>query len=134
MIRSDHGLSLMSVIWRMDNPRCLLGLIRMRFLTFLFAFVLWTWSFSSHAWWNEDWTSRKKITLAGPTGELADAPVLIRLHTGNFDFFSANDNGGDVRLLAGDDKTELKFHFEKGDVVNELALLWVKGAQALPSD
>lgn len=122
----------MPVIWRMDNPRCLLGLIRMRFLTFLFAFVLWTWSFSSHAWWNEDWTSRKKITLSGPTGDLADTPVLIRLHTGNFDFFSANDNGGDLRLLAGDDKTELKFHFEKWDVVNELALLWVKVPKLSP--
>ena len=98
----------------------------MRFLPFLLAFVLSTWSFSSYAWWNEDWTSRKKITLTGPSGEVADVPVLIRLHTGNFDFFSVNDNGGDVRLVAGDDKTELKFHFEKWDVANELALIWVK--------
>ncbi|ODT79188.1 MAG: transporter [Nitrosomonadales bacterium SCN 54-20] len=98
----------------------------MRFLPFLLTFVLSTWSFSSYAWWNEDWTSRKKITLTGPSGEVADVPVLIRLHTGNFDFFSANDNGGDIRLIAGDDKTELKFHFEKWDVANELALIWVK--------
>ena len=99
----------------------------MRFLSFLLAFVLSTWSFSSYAWWNEDWTNRKKITLTRPSGEeVADVPVLIRLHTGNFDFFSASDNGGDVRLVAGDDKTELKFHFEKWDVANELALIWVK--------
>ncbi|MCC2681733.1 MAG: outer rane transport energization protein ExbB [Nitrosospira multiformis] len=98
----------------------------MRFLPFLLAFVLSTWSFSSYAWWNEDWTSRKKITLTGPSSEVTDVPVLIRLHTGNFDFFSASDNGGDVRLVAGGDKTELKFHFEKWDVANELALIWVK--------
>ncbi|WP_235001273.1 DUF2341 domain-containing protein [Nitrosovibrio sp. Nv4] len=91
-----------------------------------------TFSLSSHAWWNEEWTARKKITLAGPASQVADAPVLIRLHTGNFDFFSANDNGSDLRLVAADDKTELKFHFEKWDVVNELALIWVKVPSLLP--
>jgi biopolymer transport protein ExbB len=70
----------------------------MRFLPFLLAFMLLTCSFSSYVWWNEDWTSRKKITLTGPSSEVTDVPVLIRLHTGNFDFFSASDNGGDVRL------------------------------------
>lgn len=98
----------------------------MRFPTLLLAFVLCTWSLSSHAWWNDEWTGRKKITLSGPPGELVDVPVLVRLHTGNFDFFSAHENGSDVRLLAGDDRTELKFHFEKWDSVNELALIWVK--------
>lgn len=98
----------------------------MRLLTFLLAFTLCTWSLASHAWWNEDWTGRKKVTLSGPPGELADVPVLIRLHTGNFDFFSVNENGSDVRLIGDDDKTELKFHFEKWDGVNELALIWVK--------
>ncbi|PTR07447.1 outer membrane transport energization protein ExbB [Nitrosospira sp. Nsp5] len=97
----------------------------MRVVTFLLAFALCTVSLSSHAWWNDEWTGRKKITLTNPAGEVADAPVLIRLHTGNFDFFSANDNGSDLRLIAGDDKTELKFHFEKWDVGNELALVWV---------
>jgi biopolymer transport protein ExbB len=63
----------------------------MRFLPFLFAFVLSIRSFSSYAWWNEDWASCKKITLTGPSSEIADVPVLIRLHTGNFDFFSASD-------------------------------------------
>lgn len=98
----------------------------MRLLTFLLAFTLCTWSLAGHAWWNEEWTGRKKITLSGPPGELVDVPVLIRLHTGNFDFFSVSENGSDVRLIAGDDKTELKFHFEKWDGINELALIWVK--------
>ncbi|MEO7559706.1 MAG: DUF2341 domain-containing protein [Nitrosospira sp.] len=104
----------------------------MRILASLLAFVLCTLSLSSHAWWNEEWTGRKKITLTNPAGEVADAPILIRLHTGNFDFFSANDNGSDLRLIAGDDKTELKFHFEKWDVGNELALIWVNVPKLLP--
>ncbi|MBA4143111.1 MAG: DUF2341 domain-containing protein [Nitrosospira sp.] len=104
----------------------------MRVLTPLLAFALCAVSLSSHAWWNEEWTGRKKITLTSPAEEVADVPVLIRLHTGNFDFFSANDNGSDLRLVAGDDKTELKFHFEKWDVLNELALIWVSVPQLLP--
>ncbi len=98
----------------------------MRALKLLLAVALCTFSLSSHAWWNEDWTGRKKITLTNPAGEVIDAPVLIRLHTGNFDFLSANDNGSDLRLVAGDDKTELKFHVEKWDGMNQLALVWVK--------
>jgi biopolymer transport protein ExbB len=98
----------------------------MRVLAFAVALVLSLFSVSSHAWWNEDWTARKKITLTNTAGEVSDAPVLIRLHTGNFDFLSANENGNDLRVVAGDDTTELKFHIEKWDGINQLALVWVK--------
>src|SRR5690349_20912327 len=92
----------------------------------LLASVLCTFSLSSHAWWKDEWTTRKKITLISPSGEVTDAPVLIRLHSGNLDFLSANDDGSDLRLVAADDKTELKFHVEKWDGANQLALVWVK--------
>jgi biopolymer transport protein ExbB len=42
----------------------------------------------AQAWWNNDWPSRKQITVdAGATGAdiqetLTDVPVLVRLHTG----------------------------------------------------
>jgi len=98
----------------------------MRVLAFTIALLLSLFSVTSHAWWNEDWSARKKITLTNPAGEVVDAPVLIRLHTGNFDFLSANGNGSDLRVLASDDTTELKFHIEKWDDINQLALVWVK--------
>ncbi|ODU50841.1 MAG: transporter [Thiobacillus sp. SCN 63-374] len=98
----------------------------MRILAFALALLLSLFSVTSHAWWNEDWTARKQITLSNPAGEVADAPVLIRLHTGNFDFLAANENGSDLRVVAGDDKTELKFYIEKWDSINQLALVWVK--------
>ena len=98
----------------------------MRVLVSLLAVLLCTFSLSSHAWWNNEWTGRKKVTLKNPVGEVADAPVLIRLHTGNFDFFSTNDDGGDLRVIAADDATELKFNVEKWDSANQLALVWVK--------
>ena len=98
----------------------------MRVFVSLLAVLLCTFSLSSHAWWNNEWTGRKKVTLKNPVAEVADAPVLIRLHTGNFDFFSTSDDGGDLRVIAADDATELKFNVEKWDSANQLALVWVK--------
>jgi biopolymer transport protein ExbB len=102
-----------------------------RLLPFIAALLLFapTWS---HAWWNADWTGRKKITLdtsaqgAAVQAGVASLPVLVRLHTGNFPFAEAHMDGNDLRFVAEDDKTPLKFHVEKFDGVNELALVWVQ--------
>lgn len=68
---------------------------------------------SAQAWWNTDWTVRKKITLdtqaAGITAEAASVPLLVRLSSGNFDFLSARQDGSDIRFVAQDDATPLKF-------------------------
>lgn len=84
----------------------------------------------SHAWWNQDWTARKKVTLdtaaAGLSGSAANVPVLVRLHTGNFPFAEAQLDGNDLRFVGPDDTTPLKFHVELFDGINELALVWVQ--------
>ncbi|WP_237759532.1 DUF2341 domain-containing protein [Sulfuricella sp. T08] len=86
----------------------------------------------AHAWWNGDWTARRKITLdTTSTGlplkqELALPVVLVRLHTGNFAFDEANLDGSDLRFLAEDDKTPLKFHIEKFDSTAQIAMVWVQ--------
>jgi biopolymer transport protein ExbB len=84
----------------------------------------------SFAWWNADWTNRTKVTInggaAGIAGAVAQAPVLVRLHTGNFSFLDAKQDGSDLRFVAGDDKTPLKYHIEKWDALNELGLVWVQ--------
>jgi biopolymer transport protein ExbB len=78
--------------------------------------------------WNGDWENQKKISInaAGVTPSQAQFPVVVRLHSGNFDFSTANADGSDLRFVAADDKTELKFHIEKYDSVNELAVIWVQ--------
>ena len=75
---------------------------------------------TSFAWWNPDWTSRKTIALdttvtgMNITTPVTDMPVLLRLHSGNFpQFLNIQDGGADFRLIAGDDKTPLKYHVEK---------------------
>ncbi|NWG87719.1 MAG: DUF2341 domain-containing protein [Hydrogenophilaceae bacterium] len=86
----------------------------------------------AHAWWDDAWTARKQITLdttgsgAATKEGLDNVPVLVRLHTGNFDFLSTRGDGADLRFVAEDDKSPLKFHIEKFDAVNELALIWVQ--------
>ena len=86
----------------------------------------------SHAAWNADWKQRVKIglnTAAGglPIATAVDSPaVLIRLHTGNFPFVDAKPDGTDLRFIASDDKTPLKYHIEKFDGLNELAFIWVQ--------
>jgi biopolymer transport protein ExbB len=99
---------------------------------FLGCLVMLTFSNPAQAWWNGDWTLRKKITvdtsaagvaIADPIGTTA---VLIRLHDGNFQFGNANENGDDLRFVAADDKTLLPYHIEKFDSVLNEAFVWVK--------
>src|SRR6202000_284390 len=95
-------------------------------------------SSSSQAAWSADWTKRVKIGLnTGADGLPLQAgadsvPVLIRLHTGNFSFVDAKPDGSDLRFIAADDKTPLKFHIEKFDGLNELALIWVQVPKLSP--
>jgi len=87
---------------------------------------------TAHAWWNDDWSSRKKIVLdTGATGvaisdQPGSVPVLLRLVGGNFNFAGAKEDGADLRFVAEDDKTLLPFHIEKFDSLMNEAMVWVK--------
>ena len=77
--------------------------------------------------WNKEWTGHKKISIntQSVTEAASQVPVVVRLHSGNFDFTKVNVDGSDLRFVASDDKTELKYFIEKFDAVNELAIVWV---------
>jgi biopolymer transport protein ExbB len=88
---------------------------------------------SAGSWWNNEWKYRKEIGFdLTPTGAdisstPQDVPVLVRLSLANFSYFNdTKADGSDFRLIAGDDKTPLKFHFEKYDPQSQIALLWVR--------
>ena len=108
----------------------------MRVKSLIFPLVLlmnFIFSAAANAWWNEDWPNRVKININAQNitqlGEQAvlDAPVLVRLHTGNFtDFFYFNQNVSDLRFIDADDTTPLKFHIEKFDLINQMMFVWVK--------
>ncbi len=84
------------------------------------------------SWWNNDFAYRVKIDAdAGPKGANVGEPigrtqVLLRLHSGNFKFDSAKEDGSDIRFVGADDKTPLHYHIEKWDgLVDQVALIWV---------
>lgn len=87
---------------------------------------------TSLAWWNAEWTQRKKITFdTSETGidlkeDVSDLVIPVRLHTGNFSFADAKENGADLRFVSADDKMPLKHHVEYIDGLNELAIIWVR--------
>jgi biopolymer transport protein ExbB len=88
-----------------------------------------TLSGTAHAWWNDKWTVRKKITIdTTPTGgaisdPIGTTPVLIRLS--DFNFGAAKDDGSDIRIIADDDKTSLPYHIEQYDSLLGEAFVWV---------
>jgi len=89
-------------------------------------------SFAAGSWWNGDWKYRKEIdfdlsaTGADVAGSAQNVPVLVRLSLGNFNFFNdVNSDGSDLRVMASDDKTPLKFHVERFDAQNQLAFIWI---------
>jgi biopolymer transport protein ExbB len=88
------------------------------------------------SWWNNDWKFRKEIgfDLSATGADIAaspqDVPVLVRLSLANFAYFNdTKPDGSDFRLIGGDDKTPLKFHFEKYDPQSQIALLWARVPQ-----
>lgn len=96
-------------------------------------------SASASAWWNKDWTIRKKITVdttakgGDITGPIGSAVVLIRLPDGAFQFGAAKEDGSDIRFVAEDDKTLLSFHLERYDALMGEAFAWVKLPDVKPA-
>lgn len=82
-------------------------------------------------WWNKDWAYRKAVSVdttasgVNVSGAIGRTVVLVRLHSGNFTFTEALDNGADVRIVDADDKTPLPFHIESYNAKDGLATLWV---------
>jgi len=90
---------------------------------------------NADAWWDAKWQFRKKISFdttdkgAAIKENVSDAPLLVRLHTGNFTFDNAKPDGSDIRFVASDDKIPLKFHIESFDPKKQIALVWVRVPQ-----
>lgn len=86
----------------------------------------------AEAWWDKNWKYRKVIPFntsangADIKGDLTEFTILLRLHTGNFNFANAKPDGSDLRFVDQDDKQPLKFHIEKFNADEEIALVWVK--------
>lgn len=100
-------------------------------MVFMLAALLGALPGIANAWWQNDWSYRKAITIdASPKGanlteSAGRVPLLIRLHSGNFQFDGLADNGADIRFVSSDDKTPLNYHIDQYDAVLGVALIWV---------
>jgi len=90
------------------------------------------WGQGSSNWWNKDWPYRKQITVdasatgANIAGSPEDVPILVRLSLANFQYFNnLKPDASDLRAIAADDATPLKFHIEHFDPQAQIALIWV---------
>jgi biopolymer transport protein ExbB len=85
-----------------------------------------------------DWQHKKKLVVDSTAKGVelkegaSQVPLALRLHTGNFPFTEARPDGADLRITASDEKTPVKFHVEKFDAANELAVLWVQVPKLAP--
>ncbi|MEQ8660942.1 MAG: DUF2341 domain-containing protein, partial [Gammaproteobacteria bacterium] len=91
------------------------------------------------AWWADAWTQRKPLVIDTSTTGVAvqapvsDLPALVRLHAGNFpQFLNVRDGCADLRFVAGDDQTPLKYHVEKFDAAAQMALVWTRLPNVAP--
>lgn len=108
----------------------------MRFAIIILSIFLYLPA-SALAWWNNEWSKRVAVTVTVPSQVVAEAPqetlILVKLHAGNFpDFFLLNENLSDLRFVAADDKTPLKFHIDSFDLINQLLFVWVKMPNIAP--
>lgn len=93
--------------------------------------MLFLYAATAQAWWNEDWEMRRTIDFdttaqgADIQESVSNVPILLRLHSGNFDFSKTKPDGGDLRFVAADDVTALKYQIDTFDVIDEVALIWV---------
>lgn len=89
-------------------------------------------------WWDKQWPLRKPIQLdASSTGvALPDAtgpaPVLVRLHGGNFQFAVAAADGRDLRFIAAGGQSPLPHRIESYDPLLNEAFVWVLAPEIAP--
>ena len=78
-------------------------------------------------WWNKDWTQRQPLTIdpSAAPGASGGATLLLRVADGSV-FSSAREDGGDLRVVSSDGKTELPHHLERYDSLMGEAYVWVK--------
>lgn len=91
-------------------------------------------------WWDDAWGHRIELALdTSVAGEkLVDVPVPIFLDDGRIDISKVNPDGSDIRVVAGDNRTELAHELEiwapGGDPNAGSAMLWVKVPVFDPDD
>ena len=80
-------------------------------------------------WWNEAWSSRRRLTFGNgaQAEDLAEFPVLVRLNSSRIDYGRVQNGGEDLRFIDADG-SELSNEIERWDEGGE-SVVWVKVPQ-----
>jgi len=80
-------------------------------------------------WWNEAWSSRRRLTFGNgaQAEDLAEFPVLVRLNSSRIDYGRVQNGGEDLRFIDADG-SELSYEIEHWDEGGE-SIVWVKVPQ-----
>jgi biopolymer transport protein ExbB len=85
-----------------------------------------------YAWWNKAWSARTPLVFdttesGAEIGDNAgDSLLLLRLHSGNFDFSLAKEDGTDLRFVSEDDKATYDHRVEKWDSLMNEGFVWIR--------
>jgi hypothetical protein len=87
-------------------------------------------SSDAHAWWNQNWTKRVKLTIlnAGQPEAFNGFPLLVRLDSTRINYSDTRDAGEDVRFVDADDTTALVYEIERWDEAGS-SFVWVRVPQ-----
>jgi len=82
---------------------------------------------TAHAWWDNNWNYCRKIKINSSQVDeaLTNFPVLLYLNSSRINWTNVQDNLDDLRFIADDNSTELKYEIENYTINNE-AWIWVK--------
>lgn len=118
-------------------PRLQLLLLSAVVFSFSF-FTAASASEDSAEWWDKKWSARALVLIDPQQTPIAEgeviegAPVLIRLHGGNFNFAAAREDASDLRFLADDGKTVLPHQVEGFDSLMNEGFVWVRVPEIQP--
>lgn len=92
----------------------------------------------AQAWWSEAWSFRKAVEVGtdfAPERPVTNLTVPVRLHMGNFAYFlDLQENGADLRFMAGDDTTPLDYALEVFDPIAGVSVAWVTVPRIEPGE
>ncbi|MFC1586640.1 DUF2341 domain-containing protein, partial [Fibrobacterota bacterium] len=87
--------------------------------------VLVSFGHSQYSQWSYSANITVNTSGLGTTGTISDFPLLVRLHSGNFDFLQAQAGGEDIRF-ANPGGDPLSYEIERWDQSGQVAEIWVK--------
>lgn len=104
----------------------------MKYIVFLSLILTLVTPLYASDWWNDSWDYRKEFSLNTTSDGLTisrslnDVTVLVKLHTGNFSYFTDVGLNAENVQFVSDQNQPLAHHTEYFDAEQQIGLFWIK--------